>query len=290
MIGWKNHHKQFQELKKQFDENGYAVLPGFVTPEEVATLKGRIEHLIKEFEATEEFTIFSTKEQPTKTNKYFLDSGDKIRFFFEENAFTAEGELKQEKKLSINKIAHALHDEDPEFSKFSRKTEMEKVARELIGFQNPLLIQSMYIFKQPRIGGEVSPHQDSTFLYTEPLSCVAFWFAFEEATRDNGCLWVIPGSHKHGIKRRFVREGDGVTFKPPKGDDPEWADATQFVPVEVPAGTLVLMHGSLVHMSYENKSDQSRQAYTLHIVEGPPHATYPADNWLQRPSNPPRGF
>jgi hypothetical protein len=118
----------------------------------------------------------------------------------------------------------------------------------------------------------VSPHQDSTFLYTEPLSCVAFWFAFEEATRDNGCLWVIPGSHKHGIKRRsatpihpsprvscrwscrvvcgranerardhrFVREGDGVTFKPPKGDDPEWADSTQFVPVEVPAGTSTL--------------------------------------------------
>jgi ectoine hydroxylase-related dioxygenase (phytanoyl-CoA dioxygenase family) len=55
------------------------------------------------------------------------------------------------------------------------------------------------------------------------------------------------------------------------------------------------MHGSLVHMSYENKSDQSRQAYTLHIVEGPPHATYPADNWyrpllcllLLLPTNPP---
>lgn len=44
------------------------------------------------------------------------------------------------------------------------------------------------------------------------------------------------------------------------------------------------MHGSLVHMSYENKSDQSRQAYTLHIVEGPPHATYPADNWFQATS------
>ena len=59
--------QQFQELKKQFDENGYAVLPGFVTPEEVATLKGRVEHLIKEFEATEEFTIFSTKEQPVRS-------------------------------------------------------------------------------------------------------------------------------------------------------------------------------------------------------------------------------
>lgn len=48
----------------------------------------------------------------------------------------------------------ALHDLDPEFSRFSRKPEVEKVARELVGFRNPVLIQSMYIFKQPRIGGE----------------------------------------------------------------------------------------------------------------------------------------
>lgn len=51
-------------------------------------------------------------------------------------------------------ISAALHDLDPEFSKFSRKPEVERVARELVGFRNPLLIQSMYIFKQPRIGGE----------------------------------------------------------------------------------------------------------------------------------------
>lgn len=88
------------------------------------------------------------------------------------------------------------------------------------------------------------------------MSCVAFWFAFEvpssisrssewqsdriishlqDATRDNGCLWVIPRSHKEGIKRRFVREGEGVTFKPPKGSEPDW-DLSAFVPVEVPAG------------------------------------------------------
>lgn len=57
----------------------------------------------------------------TKTNKYFLDSGDKIRFFFEENAFTAEGELKQEKKLSINKIAHGtVHNTHAHTARHSR--------------------------------------------------------------------------------------------------------------------------------------------------------------------------
>jgi phytanoyl-CoA hydroxylase len=51
----------------------------------------------------------------------------------------------------------------------------------------------MYIFKQPFIGGEIDCHQDSTFLYTDPLSCIGFWFALEDATVDNGCLYAIPG-------------------------------------------------------------------------------------------------
>jgi len=290
-------------LRERYEEEGYVVLPGFVSADELVTLKARAHFLLRQqfgpdhhpqphshdTKEDEDPTIFSTKDQPDKTNKYFLESGDKIRFFFEENAFDEQGQLKQDKMQSINKIAHALHDMDPEFSKFSRKPEIERVARQLIGFQNPILIQSMYIFKQPRIGGEVSPHQDSTFLYTEPMSCVAFWFAFEDATRDNGCLWVIPRSHKNGIKRRFVRDGESVTFKPPKGGEPDW-DLSAFIPVEVPAGAMVLMHGSLAHMSYENKSNQSRQAYTFHIIEGSPYATYAADNWLQRPDNPPRGF
>ena len=65
-----------------------------------------------------------------------------------------------------------------------------------IGIVDPLAVQSMYIFKQPRIGGEVSCHQVATFLYTEPTSVVGFWFAIEDATLDNGCLWAQPGGHR----------------------------------------------------------------------------------------------
>ncbi len=61
-------------------------------------------------------------------------------------------------------------------------------------FPPPLApLQSMYIFKQPSIGGVVVPHQDSTFIHTTPLSCVGLWWALEDATRDNGCLWAMPG-------------------------------------------------------------------------------------------------
>jgi phytanoyl-CoA hydroxylase len=51
------------------------------------------------------------------------------------------------------------------------------------------------MLQQPRIGGEVAIHQDSTFLYTDPPTVVGLWIALEDATKENGCLWTIPGEH-----------------------------------------------------------------------------------------------
>ncbi len=154
--------------------------------------------------------------------------------------------------------------------------------------QNPLLLQSMYIFKQPRIGGEVHFHQDGTFLFTEPLSVKGFWFALEDADRENGCLWAIPGGHQNPLKSRFFRneEGDGTEME--IWDDTPW-DRDQAIPLEVPQGTMVILHGKLPHMSEANRSNRTRHAYTLHLIEA--DADYPDWNWLQRNSKLPlRGF
>jgi phytanoyl-CoA hydroxylase len=152
---------------------------------------------------------------------------------------------------------------------------------------NPVLLQSMYIFKQPNIGGEVSCHQDSTFLYTEPVDIAGLWFALEDATIENGCLWVIPGGHKLGLKSRWVRSANGgMEFR--TFDEQPWPE-TELVPLEVRKGSLIVLHGLLPHRSLENRSSKSRHAYTLHVIGGDAH--YPADNWLQRsPAMPPRGF
>jgi phytanoyl-CoA hydroxylase len=144
----------------------------------------------------------------------------------------------------------------------------------------------MYIFKQPEIGGEVVCHQDSTFLYTEPETVVGFWFALEDATTENGCLWAVPGGHRLGLKKRFVRNAPGVEFR--VLDDTPWPD-TGLVPLEAPKGTLVLLHGRLPHQSGPNRSSRSRHAYSVHIIDAT--SNYPADNWLQRGSSLPlRGF
>src|SRR5436190_8599272 len=152
----------------QYHRNGFLVLEGFVTAAACDALRAHAAELVRDFDPAGEVSIFSTREQTRTSDDYFLESGDKIRFFFEENAFNPAGALKQSKERSINKIGHALHDLDPAFDEFSRTPELKQLVNDL-GLSNPLILQSMYIFKQPRIGGEVTCHQDATFLYTEPL-------------------------------------------------------------------------------------------------------------------------
>src|SRR5207302_2183376 len=258
----------------------------FVNAQDCDRLRARAEELVRYFDPTGVVSIFSTHEQTRTSDDYFLESGDKIRFFFEENAFLPDGTLRQKKKESINKIGHALHDLDPVFDEFSRQSRIKALVRNL-KIENPLLLQSMYIFKQPNIGGEVTCHQDATFLYTEPLRMVGLWFALEDATIENGCLWAIPGGHKLGLKSRFMRaEGGGTRFE--VFDNSPWPEE-KLVPLEVEKGTLIVLHPLLPHLSRANRSVKSRHAYTLHVIDA--SVKYPKENWLQRaPDMQLRGF
>ncbi|KAJ7569173.1 hypothetical protein O6H91_01G064300 [Diphasiastrum complanatum] len=257
--------------------NGYLVLEKFSTEDECKEMLEHMESVVEHFDPYK-ISIFSTKNQKQHTDEYFYESANNISFFFEEKAFDAEGRLQKPKSLAINKVGHALHDLDPVFRRFSRSMRTTLLLSSL-GYKKPILMQSMYIFKQPGIGGEVVPHQDNSFLYTEPQSCVGLWLALEDATVENGCLWILSKSHKGGTARRFLRDHSGVRFDK---ESPNY-DFSEFVPVEVKRGSLVVLHGDVVHQSFENTSEKSRHAYTFHVVEGS-RCSWSKDNWLQRKS------
>jgi phytanoyl-CoA hydroxylase len=271
----------------QYLADGFLVLPGFKTAADVAALRQRALEIVDAFDADSHRAVFSTSDQARRTaSADFLASAEGIQCFFEEEAFDDQGRLRQAKALSINKIGHAMHDLDPVFAAFSRGPALADLARDL-GLVQPRLWQSMYIFKQPGIGGEVTWHQDASFFDTTPSSVTGFWFALEDATVDNGCLWMQPGGHRGPLRERFVREGDVVRME--ALDATPWPDTRSAVPVEAAAGTLVVFHGLLPHWSAPNRSARSRHAYTLHATDG--RAAYAPHNWLQRgPGLPVRGM
>uniref|UniRef100_M8BN74 Phytanoyl-CoA dioxygenase domain-containing protein 1 n=1 Tax=Aegilops tauschii TaxID=37682 RepID=M8BN74_AEGTA len=230
-----------------FEKNGYLVLESFSSAEEVQAMRDRMAQLVDGFDGADS-SVFSTKDHRQLKDDYFFKSAENISFFFE-----------------------ALHDHDPVFKKFAFSENISSLFSSL-GYKRPAVIQSMYIFKQPGIGGEVVPHQDNTFLYTEPLSCTGLWLALEDATITNGCLWAIPGSHKNGLKRRMIRDENGTHFDRPS----PLYDQKEFVPLE--------MKSAFFH-SFENLSPVSRHALSLHVVdmEG---CKWSKDNWIQRKTAP----
>ncbi|MEM7339678.1 MAG: phytanoyl-CoA dioxygenase family protein [Actinomycetota bacterium] len=259
---------------ESWERDGVLVLPGFYSAADCSALQARAATLMASATEADAPVIFSSDDQGHARDEYFLTSGDTIRLFHE----AADPSV-------VNKMGHAMHDLDGEFSAFSRTPALAGLAADL-GFVDPKLLQSMYILKAPEVGGEVTWHTDHTFLWTDPASVVGFWVALDEATEENGCLWCLPGGHRAPVRSRFRRAPAGGTVM--DVFDPDPYDATHARPLPAAVGTLVVLHGRLPHWSAPNTSSSPRHAYTLHVIEG--QATYPADNWLQRPDMPLRGF
>ncbi|QSZ37434.1 hypothetical protein DSL72_008530 [Monilinia vaccinii-corymbosi] len=164
-----------------------------------------------------------------------------------------------------------------------------------LGYQDPRIIQSLVIVKAAEVGARVIPHQDGCSGFTNPSSCTTFWYALEDCTAANGCLAVAPGSHRtQPITRRCRADQNGapefVDLDRPVFAEVDAASETgiprenahgelEYTKLEVEAGSLVLMHGNLMHTSEANHSRKSRVAFNFNVVEG--RYAWLEDNYLQ---------
>jgi phytanoyl-CoA hydroxylase len=130
------------EQRDQYQRDGFLVIPGFKSLAEIAALRRRAEEIVDAFDPAESRAIFTTKDQARASDAWFLVSDNTVRCFFEEEAFGPDGQLRQAKALSINKIGHAMHDLDPVFDAFTRDPKLAAVARDL-GLEQPQVWQSM---------------------------------------------------------------------------------------------------------------------------------------------------
>ncbi|KAL9827104.1 phytanoyl-CoA dioxygenase domain-containing protein 1 isoform 3-T3 [Geothlypis trichas] len=155
-----------QQQVQQFHKDGFLVLEQFFSAEECDSMRRQIQRIVAEMEVPPHCrTAFSTREeeqlQQQGSSDYFLTSGDKIRFFFEKGVLDEKGNFLIPKEKSVSKIGHALHAYDPVFKQITHSPKVQELGRKL-GLERPVVVQSMYIFKQPGIGGEVSSCSDTT--------------------------------------------------------------------------------------------------------------------------------
>jgi phytanoyl-CoA hydroxylase len=130
---------------------------------------------------------------------------------------------------------------------------------------NVKAMQSMLFIKSEGKPGQAW-HQDEFFIPTRDRSLTAVWIALDDATVENGCLWVLPGSHLRGVIYPARDQEDPRFDCTTEAYDFPYSDSDA-VPVEIPAGTALVFNGYLLHRSLENSGTHGyRRALANHYM------------------------
>jgi ectoine hydroxylase-related dioxygenase (phytanoyl-CoA dioxygenase family) len=147
-----------------------------------------------------------------------------------------------------------LAEQDPAIRAFCERPEFVALTTALLG-PDIDLYWNQAVFKMPEGEKPFPWHQDDGYTPVTPSPYLTLWVALNDATVENGCVWVLPGSHKRGL---VPHENTPIGLACHSLDDPD-----QGVPVPVPAGSIVAFWSLTMHKSGVNRSPGARKAYIV---------------------------
>jgi len=160
--------------------------------------------------------------------------------------------------------AMAVHALDDYFMRLASHPRLLDILECVMG-PDIVLVSTHLLCKPPRDGHPVSWHQDGAFIPIEPMSLVTLYLALDDCDAGNGCMCMLPGSHKNGLARHDVIR-DGGTTRKELGRDV--IDAYRSVPLVLNAGECSLHLPWTVHGSDANRSDRRRAALPMRYISG----------------------
>jgi phytanoyl-CoA hydroxylase len=219
-----------------FVEDGFLVLPDLVTPSEVEELRRDTAHIAR--------------------GGYPCESLQPLH-----------AEMSDDEALRNILCIHQPHYISPVMQRYARHPQVCGVLSQITAAHlqfwdgSVKCMQSMLFVKPPGFPGQAW-HQDEIYIPTRDRSLIGAWIALDDATIENGCLYVIPGSHRNGYlyPQRPHTDPDEFDFAPESHGFDESAE----VPVEVTAGSVVFFNGYLLHRSRRNRSEGYRRVLVNH--------------------------
>lgn len=232
------------EQAKSFDERGFCVI-------EDALSQGELRSVVAEIDPWEAKVEQVLQALPEK--KAFIARAGEI-------TFTTHLVLRSERLRA-----------------FCQGALFRDLAHDLVG-PDVRLYWDQAVYKKPGATDDFPWHQDNGYTYVEPQAYLTVWIALTDATRDNGCPWIVPGLHRRGtLAHRMTPLG--------------WRcleDAPDAVPCELRAGSAVAFSSLTPHATGPNRTGAVRKAYIVQLA--PDGAVVPGDGGAQRCDDPERQF
>lgn len=208
--------------RKQYDEQGFVVLERYFTDSELSSVRARLDAFDEE------------RHNAMHHQQEGISIPDEIVF------------------------THGIANRDATVEAFIRHPKFVALTADILG-PNIQLYWDQTVYKRPEGKREFPWHQDNGYAPTDPVHYLTCWVAMNDATLENGCIWVLPKSHQQGV---VPHQRTDIGLQCYFGEDPG-------IPVPIPAGSVVAFQSTLFHRSGSNQSSGMRKAYVVqYSVEG----------------------